>query len=178
MSDPQLPPPPPGPAAPPAYSPPAGAYTAGPAGYQDAYGPYVPAPQSGKPSSILGILALVIALVSLVVSSALGTIAGFEIGRVLGELDPQLTGVNTADLSFLAPAREQVLLAEIGFWVGTVLGIWALVQGIIAIVRRRGRGAGIGAVVVSVLAPGVYFGLLTLAFSFGIAAGALGQSGF
>lgn len=44
------------------------------------------------------------------------------------------------------------------FWhipLGTILGLWALIQGIVAIVQNRGRGAGIAAVAIAFAAPGV-----------------------
>ena len=48
-------------------------------------------------------------------------------------------------LALLSPVRDLVLWAEIGFWAGTVLGIWALIQGIVAIATRRGQaGTGVG----------------------------------
>ena len=57
------------------------------------------------------------------------------------------------DWSILTPVRDWVLLGEIAFWAGTVLGTWALVQGIVAIVKDRGRGWGIAAVVLAVIGP-------------------------
>jgi hypothetical protein len=44
------------------------------------------------------------------------------------------------------------------FWhipLGTILGLWALIQGIVAIVQNRGRGAGIAAVAIAFAAPGI-----------------------
>ena len=73
--------------------------------------------------------------------------------------------------------RDQVLWAEVSFWAGTALGVFALVAGIIAIVKRRGRGPGIAAVIVAVIAPGIYFGVLTTLLSLGASAGALSTFG-
>lgn len=36
---------------------------------------------------------------------------------------------------------------------GTVVGLWALVQGIFAVVMQRGRGFGITAIILAVAAP-------------------------
>jgi hypothetical protein len=64
-----------------------------------------------------------------------------------------------------------VLLGECAFWVGTVLGIWALVQGIVAIVRDRGRGLGIGAVVCALLGPVAFAIAANVFLSMGFASG-------
>ena len=137
--------PPPGFSAPPSptYAPPPGAYAAGPAGYQSVAGPYTPPPSPRGPSAV-GIWALVLALAALLIPSVIGAVSGYAIGFGLAEsgaLD-YLDG-DIDSLAFLAPVREQVLWAEIAFWLGTVLGVWAIVQGIVAISRRRGRGQGI-----------------------------------
>ena len=68
--------------------------------------------------------------------------------------------------------RDQVLLGEIAFWLGTLLGTWALVQGMVALSRRRGRGYGIAAVVVAVLAPAVFAVVTWIALVAGLASGA------
>ncbi len=66
------------------------------------------------------------------------------------------------DWSILTPVRGWVLMAELAFWAGTILGIWALVQGIIATVKNRGRGWGIAALVIALIGP--------VAFAIGIQA--------
>lgn len=48
-----------------------------------------------------------------------------------------------------------VVLAFAHVLLGTLLGVWALTQGIVAIVTRRGRGFGVVALGVATLAPGV-----------------------
>lgn len=191
MSEPQLPPPVPqapqpafpapasGQQAPPAYgqpayTPPTGAYAAGPAGYAGLHGSFVPPAAPVRASSALGIVALVLALIALLVPSVIGGIAGFEVGKGIGLIDPEvLDAPDSIDLSLFAPVREQVLLLEISFWLGTALGLWALVQGIVAIARRRGRGAGIAAVVIAVLAPLLYVTVVIVVLAGGVAAGAI-----
>lgn len=174
---PQAPQPPP--ATPPAYVAPAGAYTAGPYGYAYPQGGYAPPAPPVKRSGLLGAVALVLALAALIVPSIVGSIAGYEIGTQLGSVDPELLDrlSNSDDLRVLAPVREQVLWAEIAFWSGTAVGLWALIQGIIAIATRRGRGTAIAAVIVAVLAPGFFFAAVFTALMFGAATGAIATYG-
>ncbi|MBO0981047.1 hypothetical protein [Microbacterium sp. SD291] len=195
MTDPQLPPPygavPPVPPAPgftapqpPAFTapqPPAaypvppqaappGAYQVPVGGYAVPAGAYaVPAPVATS-SKLPGVLALVFALVAAVVTPIVAGVAGFEIGRrIPSGLDASTTEV----LTVLSPARDQVLWAEISFWAGTILGIVAIVLGIIAIRRKQGRGLGIGALIVAVLGPIVFGVVLLFAFAAGTATGFL-----
>jgi hypothetical protein len=123
---------------------------------------------SPRASGFLGILALILAVIAAVVTPIVVGVAGFEIGRRL----PQGISTTSDDvLSVLSPARDQVLWAELSFWTGTILGIAAIVIGIIAIRKKQGRGAGIAALVVAVIAPMIFFVVLTIAFSTGSAAG-------
>jgi hypothetical protein len=174
------------PTAPPAgaYAPPAGAYAppagyAAPAGYPvapgaypvtpagPAYGPAAPA----RRSSALGFIALALALLAAVGSSVLAAIAAFRIGLGAGREIGSRPFAADFDWSILTPVRAWVLLGEIAFWVGTALGLWALVQGTIAIVTARGRGAGIAAVIIAVLGP-IAFGAVVQGFlTAGLAAG-------
>lgn len=64
-----------------------------------------------------------------------------------------------------------MLWAELSFWFGTVLGIAAIVVGIIAIAKKKGRGAGIAALIVAVLAAVIFFIVLVAALAAGGAAG-------
>ncbi|MDQ0728942.1 hypothetical protein [Microbacterium sp. W4I20] len=186
-----VPPPPPGyqpapPAAPPVYAAPAvappvysaptpapqaappGAYQVPVGGYAAPAGAYAVPETTPRASGFLGLLALILALVAAVVTPIVVGVAGFEIGRRI----PQgITTTNDDVLSVLSPARDQVLWAELSFWTGTLLGVAAIVMGIIAIRKKQGRGAGIGALVVAVLAPAIFFVVLLIAFSTGSAAG-------
>lgn len=160
-------------------APPAGAY-APPPGYAAPVGYAAPgatsAPAFGaappaKRSATLGIIALVVAIVATAGASIFAAIASFSIGLGAGK------GIATRpidadfDWSILTPVRDWVLLGEVSFWVGTALGVWALIQGVIAIVTARGRGAGIAAVVVAALGP-VAFGAVVQGFlTAGLAAG-------
>lgn len=120
---------------------------------------------------LLGIVALAVGLVAAIAAPIAGAIAaypvGIEIGRALG-LDP---ATDLSDLSVFTPVRDWVLVGELSFWIGTALGVWAIVQGVVAIVKRAGRGAGIGAVVVAVLGPVVFAIAVFATFSVGATAG-------
>jgi len=141
--------------------------------------PYTPAqhPQfagavthTASPSRTLGIVALVLALSALIVPALLGGIAGYGVGAGSGTAFENPMSL-TWDWSVLSPVRDQVLLGEIAFWMGTVLGTWAFIQGIVAIVTSRGRGFGIAGVVIAVVAPGVLAVLSWSALVAGLAAG-------
>ncbi|WP_244175908.1 hypothetical protein [Microbacterium oxydans] len=187
VTDPQLPPPsgaepfaPPAPPVAPPYATtpnaPAAAYPAAPpgayqvpvGGYASPAGTYTAPDTTVRPSGLFGTIALVLSLLAAVVAPIIAGIAAFEIGRVL----PQGVTTSTAeDLSVLSPARDQVLWAELSFWIGTILGITAIVLGIIAIAKRRGRGTGIAAVVVAVLGAVIFFIVLVGALAAGSATG-------
>jgi hypothetical protein len=118
------------------------------------------------------VVAFALAVIAALGATILGSIAGYSIGLGTGRdvmLDP--TGIDF-DWSILTPVRGWVLLGELAFWGGTILGIWALVQGIIAIAKNRGRGWGIAAVVIAVIGP-IAFGIGVQAFlAAGFASGA------
>lgn len=189
MTDPQLPPPPgavpPVPPAPSGYQAPPAAYQAPPGAYQVPVGGYAspvsPAggyavPDSARPqSALLGILALVFSLVAAVVTTIVVGVATYEIGRRIPEAASRVDDFES--LAWLSPARDQVLWAELSFWTGTILGIAAIVLGILAIVRKQGRGQGIAALIVSVVGPIIFFAVVLVALTFGGAAGAAGLYG-
>ncbi|MFS0732509.1 hypothetical protein ABC304_10955 [Microbacterium sp. 1P10UB] len=140
--------------------------------------PYAAAPTGTFPPSVeaargtaLGTVALVLALIALVVPTGIAAAAGYDIGVGLGREVPSVSS-DTFDLRLLTPVRGSVLIAEIAFWSGTVLGVWAIVQGIVAAAKNRGRGAGVAAVVIGVLGV-VAFGIaLTWALTAGVAVSA------
>ena len=163
----------PNPPYPGAQAPSNGYYTGtyAPAGYAGGYSPS-PASAPKKPGG-LGLVALLLSLAAAVVAPIVGAIAAFQIGSgtwswsSLETMDEN----SFADLSFLSPVREWVLLGEIAFWGGTVLGIWAIVQGIVAIAKRRGLGTGIAAIVVAVLAIFIFGTVVYAAALAGIGTG-------
>lgn len=137
-------------------------------GYAAPAGAYQAPAIAQKTSGLLGILALILAIVAAVVTPIVAGLAGFEIGhRIPGGLDAS----DPDFYSLLSPARDQVLWAEIAFWVGTVLGIAAIVLGILAIRKKQARGAGIAALVVAVLGPVVFWIVILVTTSTGMATG-------
>lgn len=162
---------PPAPPAAPDYQAPPGAYQVPVGGYAAPTGAYAVPDTTSAPSKILGTVSLILALVATVVTPIVAAIAAYQIGRRVPEFS-----VNSNDLDSLAilsPVRDQVLLAEISFWAGTVLGIAAIVIAIMAIVRRRGRGQGIAGLIIAAVGPGVFFVVLVIAMAVGSAAGSL-----
>jgi hypothetical protein len=164
-----------GPPVHPAYAPPpgyTGQYLAGASPRGGASGAVNRAAARG---SRPGVVALMAALGAAVLAPIGAAIAAFNIGIGAGrEIALRPIDIDF-DWSILTPVREWVLLAEMSFWVGTVLGTWAIVQGIVAIVTRRGRGAGIAAVVIGALGVIVFAvalqGFLTVGLA---AAGSIG----
>jgi hypothetical protein len=168
------------------FAPPAG-YAPPPQGY----GPWTPQPVIAQPviaqpviaqpviaqpviappaarGPAIGLVAFLLGLGATVIAPIVAGIAAYTVGLGMrGDvLDP-------TDLSFdwsaFSPVREWVLAGEIAFWSSTVLGIWALVQGIVAISRARGRGWGIAAVVLALLGPIVFFTVLWTSLLLGAA---------
>ncbi|MEE6388221.1 hypothetical protein V3G71_05145 [Microbacterium paraoxydans] len=153
------------PSAPPAAPP--GAYQVPVGGYAAPSGTYTAPDTAPKPSGFLGLLALGLSILAAVVMPIIGGVSAFEVGHRI----PQGFSGSTGDLGFLSPARDQVLWTELSFWAGTVLGIAAIVLGIIAIRRKQGRGAGIAALIVAVLGAIIFFVAVFTAFAVGGAAG-------
>jgi len=134
-------------------------------------------PSRGVPASsrTTGVVALVLALVAAVVVPIAAGLVAYRIGVLLpGSTRIGVGSSFTDDLSVLTPARAQVLWAEILFWTGTALGIAAMVLGIIATARRRGRGPGIAAIVLSALGPFGYFLAVSVFLGIGAIATAAG----
>jgi len=133
------------------------------------YGAALAAPPPRR-SPVLGIVAVIAAGIA-ALTPIVGSIAGFQIGLGAGKEIALRPSPKSWDLTMLSPVRDWVLAGEVSFWAGTILGLWALVQGIVAIVTRRGRVAGVVAVVLAVIAP-VAFGLVTwISIAAGIGSG-------
>ncbi|WP_101844701.1 hypothetical protein [Zhihengliuella sp. ISTPL4] len=146
---------------------PPGAYQVPVGGYAAPAGTYTAPETTPKRSGALGLLALGLSILAAVIVPIIGGVSAFEVGRRL----PQGISGSTSDLGFLSPARDQVLWTELSFWAGTLLGIAAIVLGIIAIRKKQGRGAGIAALIVAVLGAVVFFVAVFTAFAVGGAAG-------
>jgi len=159
-----------GPAAP-VYQAPPGALS-GPAGGYGA--PFAPASPPRRGSG-LGRVALLLALLASVVLTIVGSVLAWQVGHGIGsstDLSSLESRVAAQDLSLLTPVRDLVLWVEITSWAATALGIWALVQGIVAIAQRRGRAPGIAAVIIAVIGPFLYAlaGYATFVVALGLAA--------
>lgn len=151
---PPVPPPPPG-----AYDVPVGGYQAPAGGYEMPTG----TPPAGRGT---GVIALLASLVAAVVAPIVAGVIALQIGMQV-PLEALITPTGDVVWSALTPVRTQVLWIEILFWVGTAIGILALVLGIVAAVRRRGRGAGITAIVLAVLGPLGFFLLTSILMGVG-----------
>jgi hypothetical protein len=112
---------------------------------------------AAKPRGI-GIMAFVLALVVCVgVPIAMGAftvsfwplVQGARVGTTF--LPSLLSADQVQQVGGMAFAIAVVLA------VGTLLGLWALVQGIVAIASRRGRGWGVAALILAVAAPMITF---------------------
>lgn len=147
-----------------------------PHGYAPSFPP--PAPPAPSGPRLLGIAALALGIAAVVVATAMSGIAGAmaaagAMQHAIGISPEGLENLSEQELlALLSPVRGLVLVAEIGYWVGTALGLLALVLGIVAIATRRGRGQGIGAVVVAAAGPFVYAVVVGALVIAGIAAGA------
>jgi len=123
-------------------------------------------PSSPKKRRPLGAFALVAGILSMILSPAVAGFAAFRVGRGAGAQIVAQGGQNL-DLRVLSPVRDLVLVVEVAFWTGTVLGITALVLGIIATARTSGRPMGIVAIVMAALGPFVFAALVALALAAG-----------
>lgn len=143
--------------------------------HQPAQQPYAQQPYAGAPAwqahddarpkkKTVGRIALVVAFIALV----LGVIGGYVLGNALGSsgvmgglLDGSTTGADQQQLQDEIannPAVEsQLATGGILMGVGTLFGLWAIVQGIVAIATKRGRGWGVFALVLAVVAAIVAF---------------------
>lgn len=114
----------------------------------------------------VGVVAFVLALVAVVLAVVAGTVFGSAFGANSAIRDAILNG-SAATQSGQEDLQRQLMNdptiltssggAGIAILIGTVLGLWALVQGIIAIVTKRGRAFGVVAVILAVLGPVVLY---------------------
>ena len=117
----------------------------------------------------LGVVAFVLGIASLVI----GVIGGYVMGSALGNSDAlgrlSSGGADQQELQrqlMSDPAVvSQIGMGAIIAGIAAILGLWALVQGIIAVATKRGRGWGIFAIVLAAVAT-----IATFATYIGIAA--------
>ena len=167
-----VPPPPAGYAAPAPVSGAPGRYAAPAGAYQVPAGGYGAAPAPVRRPAGPRTLGLVALLLAVVTGLAALVIAGFAFWQI-GHVTPDLAVGSRIDqidaLERFVPVREHVLWAEISFWLGTVGGVAAIVLGIIAIVKRRGRGLGIAALIIAGVTPLIYGVVALIAMGTGAA---------
>ncbi|MGY2898626.1 uncharacterized protein YneF (UPF0154 family) [Curtobacterium sp. PvP017] len=151
---------------------------------QQQYGqqPYAAAPaSSGSPAwqsyeepkakkKTLGVVAFVVGLAALVV----GVIGGYLFGQAFGGSEAfrdsmENSGATPSDSQITElMTSSAAVTGSLMFYLGTALGLWAIVQGIIAAVTKRGRAWGVVAIilaVVAVIAFGIAIGFAAVAAS-------------
>lgn len=141
-------------------------YTAPRPPVQGVQPPAPPATGSG-----LGLVALILALLATVGASAVGAASAWQLGLAAGKGSATAPMDADFDWSVLAPVRDWALAGELAFWIGTAVGITALVIGVIALVTQRGRVPGMIAVVVAALGPIVFFAAVAGTLSAALTAG-------
>lgn len=152
---------------------PPGAYGVPVGGYRSPIGDYQVPPAERPPSRRLGGIALVAALLAAVGAPIVAGILSLRIGMRV-QLDRVLDATGEIVWAALSPVRTEVLWVEILFWVATALGILAIVLGIIATARRRGRGLGVTAIILAVIGPVGFLLLVSVLFGVGSGIAAAG----
>ena len=105
-------------------------------------------PQSRK----LGVVALVIALIVAVISLTVAILTGITLGPLA---DPGSTGFSLP----LNPSAEDPVVAQaallfiLNLVFGSIAGTWAMIQGLVAAVKKRGRLWGVLAMIIAAGAP-------------------------
>ena len=97
----------------------------------------------------LGRFALILAVLvgTIVVSIILGTLgAAYTSDQTSTSFDYNLSGDSAGDRALAVATGWQYLI-------GTILGVWAIVQGIVAIAKNRGRLFGVIAIVIAAAGP-------------------------
>ncbi|MFJ6653025.1 hypothetical protein ACIQLJ_09555 [Microbacterium sp. NPDC091313] len=109
-----------------------------------------------KGRATLGVVAFVVALLAVVVGSILTYIGGMQVGALAQYTQVTSEGASIDATTLPPDAQASAALGGaliiVGYTVMAVLGLWALIQGIIAAIRGRGRGWAIAAIVLAVLA--------------------------
>ncbi|HEY2556152.1 MAG TPA: hypothetical protein VGI08_03520 [Diaminobutyricibacter sp.] len=104
----------------------------------------MPPEQSERERTKLGRVAMIMAIVVFVVSLIISVLVGM-FGTTVFEY-------HTATSAGFRSSPNQIALGFQGF-LGTIFGTWAVVQGIVAAAKNRGRTFGIVAIVVGASAP-------------------------
>jgi len=130
-----------------------GSYQEAPQGYS-----YPPAVQARSP--MMGRIALLLSVLALVA----GVVSGVGMGEGYGLLIQQgAVDINSGDVD---PSKLGDM-SGVGIWVmlmmgGFILGVVGLILGIVAMAQRRGRGTGVGAILVAIVAPFVMLSVMIM----------------
>ncbi len=111
-----------------------------------------PPPRTPRPKgpATLGVIAAIAAIVGTVAGAVIVGISGTMLGDFISTESQKAmedTSYVLEDSSFVG----YMMGIGLGFGLYGLLGLWGLIQGIIATVLNRGRGWGIAAIVISVL---------------------------
>jgi hypothetical protein len=139
--------------------------------YQVTYPPpqYYAGPAA--PSRTLGVVAFVAGLVVMVGSPILSIVTGSLLGHILPAGAGFAAGFAAGSNSSNPEGAITGLLILVQLLFGSGLGIWALVQGIVAVRLRRGRSWGIVAIVLAAVAPILSFIVYIVAIAIAQSAG-------
>lgn len=117
-------------------------------------------PEQPRRGKTLGVIAFAASLVALVLGVVGGVLLGNLLASVPGFADlAQSTDSSAAQQEFTQrllddpSARGALVGVSLASGIGSLFGIWAIIQGIIAAVRRAGRAWGVTAIIVAVVAP-------------------------
>lgn len=86
----------------------------------------------------------------IVLSIAAAVLTGAVAG---GSTDPFATFDQQMAAPMTAADYQLGAIVVLHLTIGTIVGMWALVQGIFAVILKRGRGYGIAAIIIAVAAP-------------------------
>ncbi|HEX4057483.1 MAG TPA: hypothetical protein VHX87_04090 [Galbitalea sp.] len=115
-----------------------------------------PSPYYSSPpakSKTLGVVAFIVGLVVIVFSVIASVIVGNLLGSILKPGSTFSQGFQAGATSTDPRVAFGGLLVVVQLLLGTGLGVWAFVQGIVAVRSDRGRGWGIAAIVIAAIAP-------------------------
>jgi hypothetical protein len=110
-----------------------------------------------KPKT-LGVVAFIAGLVVLVFALVMSVVAALAFAPIFSQ---SITAEGTIDQSAISSDDPGIaafgVLATAFFLGGSLLGLWALVQGMIATIKKRGRAFGIAAMSLAVATPVISF---------------------
>jgi hypothetical protein len=120
----------------------------------------------------LGLVAVLGAAVIVLATTITVAIAGYPVGQAAGFAFAAAPVGEGVDPTWLTPLQGWIAVVEVAFWVGTLGGLWALIQGLIAVAGDRGRGMGLAAVAVAIAGPVVFTAAGTMTMLAGYATAA------